>query len=123
MTLDEAIIHCREKACGDCACAEDHRQLAEWLEELRQRREIEVRADETAAFYKSDADALKDREQFVRNLGWLLSQTREGVKRCELVDGETENERVCVYYKGGHREINVHMDSYMAIVRDVSRRA
>lgn len=34
MTLDEAIIHCREKACGDCACADDHRQLAEWLEEL-----------------------------------------------------------------------------------------
>ena len=39
MTLDEAIVHCREKACGDCACAEDHKQLAEWLEELQQYKE------------------------------------------------------------------------------------
>ena len=37
MTLDEAIIHCKEIAQGDCACAEDHRQLANWLEELQKR--------------------------------------------------------------------------------------
>lgn len=35
MTLDEAIDHAREKACGTDACADDHRQLAAWLEELR----------------------------------------------------------------------------------------
>ena len=37
MTLDEAIIHCKEKACS-CqikTCAEDHLQLAKWLEELK----------------------------------------------------------------------------------------
>lgn len=57
MTLDEAIQHCHEKAehlrdgvrnCqsmtateqADCiSCAEEHEQLAEWLEELRDRRE------------------------------------------------------------------------------------
>lgn len=40
MTLDEAIQHCIEKAseCKDTECALEHRQLARWLEELRQRR-------------------------------------------------------------------------------------
>lgn len=38
MTLEEAIIHCKEKACDDTQCAHEHRQLAEWLEELKQRR-------------------------------------------------------------------------------------
>ena len=60
MTLDEAILHCREKAeelrttaeqqwedgkmalidYTDCReCASEHQQLAEWLEELKDRRE------------------------------------------------------------------------------------
>lgn len=57
MTLDEAIQHCHEKAGhlregvrvsqsmtaaeqADCiSCAEEHEQLAEWLTELRDRRE------------------------------------------------------------------------------------
>ena len=36
MTLEEAIIHCEEKACGNTQCALEHRQLAEWLQELQQ---------------------------------------------------------------------------------------
>lgn len=52
MTIDEAIKHCEEKAeqlegyaepyrsMGNCEkCAEEHRQLAEWLKELKQLRE------------------------------------------------------------------------------------
>ena len=35
MTLEEAIIHCKEKACGNTQCALEHRQLAEWLKELQ----------------------------------------------------------------------------------------
>lgn len=41
MTLDEAIQHCKEKANGSCACADDHRQLAEWLTELAEKRKAE----------------------------------------------------------------------------------
>lgn len=59
MTLDEAILHCEEvaeinediayniendnwMAIGKCQkCAEEHRQLAEWLKELRERRKYE----------------------------------------------------------------------------------
>jgi hypothetical protein len=58
MTLDEAIQHCKEVEkekryeCAECMevqnyrsaeecndCAEEHKQLAEWLTELKQRRE------------------------------------------------------------------------------------
>lgn len=35
MTLEEAIIHCKEKACANTQCGLEHRQLAEWLEELK----------------------------------------------------------------------------------------
>lgn len=47
MTLDEAIIHAEEIAdrCavtdGDSLCEAEHRQLAEWLKELRDRRRKE----------------------------------------------------------------------------------
>ena len=80
------------------------------------------RANETAAAYMSDEDMIRDREQFVRNLGWLLSQTRDNVVGCELIDAEKDTEHVLVTYKGGGtRKINTHMDSYAAIVRDVAK--
>ena len=41
MTLNEAIQHCEEKAlCGD-ACGLEHKQLAEWLKELKRYRMAE----------------------------------------------------------------------------------
>ena len=41
MTLDEAIQHCEEKAlCGD-VCGLEHKQLAEWLKELKDYRMYE----------------------------------------------------------------------------------
>jgi hypothetical protein len=42
MTLDEAIRHAEEKGKGCDNCAEEHRQLAEWLKELKERREREA---------------------------------------------------------------------------------
>ena len=77
-----------------------------------------VLANETKAMFVSDDLALKDRKQFVHNLGELLSQTREGIIGAELNDDEI----VTVTYKGGHTvHINVNMDSYLAIVRDVTK--
>ena len=40
MTIDEAIRHCLNVAetCTVKACAEEHRQLAEWLMELKRAR-------------------------------------------------------------------------------------
>ena len=50
MTLDEAIQHCEERAlCGD-ACGLEHKQLAEWLKELKgYRMDEETKLDKTTA--------------------------------------------------------------------------
>ena len=39
MSLDEAIAHCKEKSCGDNACALEHKQLEKWLTELKELKE------------------------------------------------------------------------------------
>lgn len=74
---------------------------------------------ETKAWNMDEEDALVDREAFVHNLGVLLSQTREDVVKCELVDrGDTV---VITFKGGGTRAVNVHADSYAAIIRDVMK--
>ena len=79
-----------------------------------------TKASEVSAFYASEKDAIADKTQFVENLGWLLSQTREGVVGCEY---DSENVMVIIKYFGGRRRIvNVECDSYAAIIRDVTKR-
>lgn len=81
-----------------------------------------MRANETIAMFMTEQEAIEDRELFVRNLGWLLSQTRDGLISCKLVNAEQEDEHVVVTYRGGGtRSINTYMDSYAAIVRDVAK--
>lgn len=75
-------------------------------------------ADESRAARMHFDDALADRKQFVTNLGLLLAQTREGIREAYLDDDEI----VHVVYGNGHEElINVNMDSYLAIIRDVTK--
>ena len=63
-----------------------------------------------------------DRRLFVRNLGWLLSQTRCGVVSCELYGDQDRKYVIARYDHGGKREIDVTADSYLAIIRDVAKR-
>ena len=77
-----------------------------------------TKANEVLAAYMSDEDALKDRKLFVHNFGEVLKQTRNGIISVELDD----NEIVTITYKGGGTHtVNVHMDSYAAIIRDVAK--
>ena len=62
-----------------------------------------------------------DRRLFVRNLGWLLSQTRCGVASCELYGDQDREYVIARYDHGGKRAIDVTVDSYLAIVRDVAK--
>ena len=74
---------------------------------------------ETKAWNMDGEDVLVDREGFVHNLGVLLSQTREDVVKCELID---KGDTVVITFKGGGtRTVNVHADSYAAIIRDVMK--
>ena len=43
MDLNDAIIHCEEvsKTCSNKQCAEEHKQLANWLKELKERRDAD----------------------------------------------------------------------------------
>ena len=77
-----------------------------------------MRASETAAMFMTNEKALEDRKLFVHNLGELLSQTREGVISCELDDNEIVT---ITFIGGGTHTVNVNMDSYTAIVRDVTK--
>ena len=63
-----------------------------------------------------------DRRLFVRNLGWLLSQTRCGVVSCELYGNQDREYVIALYDHGGKREIDVTADSHLAIIRDVAKR-
>ena len=82
-----------------------------------------IPADETETMFADREEMEADRDLFVRNLGWLLSQTRDGVDFCERKK-DKDGERVIVHYKygGGEREIDITADSYAAIIRDVARR-
>lgn len=74
MTLGEAITHSTERGRGhDCACAAEHRQLAEWLCELKMLREaikpiVEVDNDFRiyAAILRHETDKLFALQEAVR---------------------------------------------------------
>lgn len=77
-----------------------------------------MRANETLMMSCDDKETiLEDREAFIENLGWLLSQTREGIVGCEMSDnGDT----VTVIPKHGYPyKVNIRHDSYLAIIQDV----
>lgn len=70
MTIDEAIRHCEEVAekMNDCECAADHRQLAEWLTELKGlREENKVLISECDRLIKEKGELLKKSEQIAEN--------------------------------------------------------
>ena len=79
---------------------------------------LPARADEARAERLWD----DDRRLFVRNLGWLLSQTRCGVVSCELYGDQDREYVIARYDHGGKREIDVTADSYLAIIKDVTKR-
>ena len=73
-------------------------------------------ADENGVMFADDEESLVDRKLFVRNFGTMLSQTREQIVSAELND----NEIVTVRFSNGYEKfVNVNMDSYTAIMRDV----
>ena len=66
MTLEEAIKHAeaKSKEVADCKCATEHRQLAEWLKELKTLRDYKDKVDANLKFLKENIiEASKKIEQ------------------------------------------------------------
>lgn len=76
---------------------------------------------ETKAMFRDEEAAMYDRADFVRNVGALASQTREGVVKIEYApETENETEYAVIHYKNGSTKlVNIRLDSYAAIVRDI----
>lgn len=86
MTIDEAIVHAREVASRmfddrvHCIkCAEEHEQLAEWLEELQQYRAIDTPEECRAAAEKQKPMAVVEKTMF--------SPLGENIGRCPVCVG------------------------------------
>lgn len=75
------------------------------------------KANETMAFYANKQ--AEDKQLFIQNLGWLLSQMRNGVVRCEYVTDNVDEAVNIVFTNGYKKQVNINMDSYLAIVSDV----
>ena len=72
MTLDEAIQHCEEKAlCGD-VCGLEHKQLAEWLKELKG--------------YRMDEETKLDKTTVTGVLEKLLNTSRDDLEKLRNAD-------------------------------------
>ena len=75
-----------------------------------------TRANEHLLGMMTPEQRLEDRRLFVQNLGDVLSQTRENIAGLELEDEDT---LYIVFTNGYKRHVNIAMDSYMGIVKDV----
>ena len=147
MTLDEAIKHAEEVAdvceseaskydmtdayenyvaCQDGKCAKEHRQLAEWLKELKQLKKQTKTGhwiDHSHEEYVVNV-LREDKDLICKELAKLLKLTRnqsdlKALKYEILDNGE---EIVTVEWEGGCRKVvGVSMDSGIAMVRDILR--
>lgn len=81
MTLEEAIIHCEEKACGNTQCALEHKQLAEWLKELQELRR-----------YCSDTKTIEERAIEYAKGQWDLWDA--DIAKTAYITGATEQKAI-----------------------------
>lgn len=101
MTIEEAIQHCRETARGlrnreetlaamsqdgtDCAeCAAEHEQLAEWLEELQEKRcKVIVQANRIRELEGELKEELAKREEAYDKLWAAYAKIDEQARKAE----------------------------------------
>lgn len=79
-------------------------------------------ANESAMMYAGPLERLMDKTLFVENLGILLSQTRENVAGCTLLNNETLEITFQYPDRSIYREkVNIACDSYAAIIKDTMK--
>jgi hypothetical protein len=90
MTLDEAIKHCNEiaAACDNELCACDHKQLAEWLTELKKKSWQPGHPEEDGAYLVCEIRTYKENK-------WLEEKILTWNKYYECWDGEDGDDFYC----------------------------
>ena len=68
----------------------------------------------------------EDKALFIKNLGWLLSQTRKDIVECKYIVKEWPNNLVVEFVdikfgNGDQTRVHINNDSYMSIIIDVIR--
>lgn len=71
MTLDDAIAHAREVAAGCGECAEEHAQLADWLDELRALKALKE-DDEAMSMLGEQIKELREKADKLREHGTFV---------------------------------------------------
>ncbi len=62
------------------------------------------------------------KQELVDSLANTLRLTREGIIGLELTSKHETEDTVVIHYQGGYKQsVNIHMDSGIAIIRDVCR--
>lgn len=79
MILEEAIKHCEKKSCGKNQCALEHKQLAEWLMELKAYRE---------EYGRLNNDNKKEGEDLLYTANKVAERTKKEMidKACEWLE-------------------------------------
>lgn len=86
MTLDEAIEHAEERACGNDQCAKDYAQLSDWLRELREARlTIDILKILRDGF-KEDVQEYKAENDKLREMVFRMCPICMEGKRCTFAD-------------------------------------
>lgn len=67
MTLEEAIKHCEQESCEHSKCAEEHKQLAEWLKELQTLRDNCSNTDKTLKDSCDNTDKTPEKHTLCKN--------------------------------------------------------
>lgn len=71
----------------------------------------------------TNRDSLRHQKAlFVKNLGWLLGQTRLDVIECEYSERNGEEFAVVHFLEGDPLYVNITADSFVAIIRDVCKK-
>ena len=116
LTLDKAIRHAEEKACGNTECAEEYGQLAEWLKELSDLRE-QIKEENLPSYFEPNKE-FKARRIDLR--GAFVFSSEES----ELINALISFMKKCDSYKfedvwkkddGGYYEEHHHADGFELI--------
>jgi len=113
LTLESAIKHCEDVADYDCftddqrKCSEEHRQLADWLRELKERREKAQLSGEDATFdlisRQAAIDLLKQMRKDGDMIPWEGKDVFARIRKLPSAESEIIRCRNCKFASGDSR--------------------